>query len=208
MSELIVRDDSTSFKYANHIPLYTFFVLRKAVLSFFSFFFSLKGVRERWRKNMTESVPIWLTAQLCLALYAVGVTLPYLFTYVSPKRYRMAIDTAIQRYMIRRTNKDAYLVRVEQARLAMLENNKTRVLAKRNVQYQKESSSSSSSDESPSTSSSSSSEEIHNEREEEEEEEEDNDVLEGLDSIIDLFDTQTVKTRSPLPRRPGRAFRI
>ncbi len=120
----------------------------------------------------------------------------------------MAIDTAIQRYTVRRTNKDAYLVRVEQARLAMLENNKNRMLAKRNVQYQKERSSSS--DESPSTSSSSSSsEEIHNERDEEEEEEdEENDVLEGLDSIIDLFDTQTVKNRPPLPRKPGRAFRI
>ena len=156
---------------------------------------------------MSDTLSIWVTAQLCLVLYAVAVTLPYLFTYVSPKKYRMSVDTAIQRYTIRRTNKDAHLVRLEQARLALLENNKNRVLAKRNVQYQKESSSSSS-DESPSKGSSSSEESQDEKEEEEEEEEEENDVLEGLDSIIDLFDTQPLKNRPPLPRKPGRAFHI
>lgn len=155
---------------------------------------------------MSDGLPIWATAQLCVVLYVVGVTLPYLFTYMSPKKYRLCIDTAIQNYNERRRYKDAQQLQQEQRRLATLKN--TVILSKRHVQYQKQAPSTSSSEsesESESVSDTSSSSE-----ETGQEETNNNSVIEGLDSIIDLFDTEIVPYHDNKRdyTKPGRAFRI
>jgi len=160
---------------------------------------------------MDDSLPIWLTAQLCIVLYVAGVTFPYLFTYVSPKLHKERISMAIQRYKRQRRLRDEKeRRRLEEAeRQAKIQY--SNALLKRGLEAYQNSSSSSS-------------------EEEEDEEEESEEIIPFIDesmkndkatlqqyaTIIDLFDGQgcttslsaatTIMVRAP--RRAGTVLNL
>lgn len=171
---------------------------------------------------MVDTLPIWLTAQLCIGLYIAGVSLPYLYTYIAPKHYRKVVKCAVDRYKRLRSKRDERLQREND----MLYNNKLMLQHKYATKavknttptsYNQETSSEEDEDESSSSDTETDSEDDKNEQR----------VLEqyakGMDTVIDLFDGQASTTtsasattvimmnnaaRKKLPRKPGSAIKV
>lgn len=141
---------------------------------------------------MDDTIPIWLTGQLCVVLYIIGITFPYLFTYVSVKVYKQRIRFAIQRFYKQRQCREAKerRRREEAERVFHLQQKTAYLQRSAHTTYQNDTSSSSSS----------SSEEEEDEVSKEEVEEEvvfideslknDRKVLQQYASLVDFFDGQ------------------
>jgi len=149
-------------------------------------------------------LPVWVTAQICIVLYVVGVSLPYAFDYISHKEYKQIVRGAIERY---ETQKRELLRKCREheqikARRALVASNAVKNRPVSKVTFNRTilaAATTNSSDSSSSSSSSSSSTE-----EEEEEEEEDvtpeivlkNDRATLMQYVngMDLFDGQSCTT--------------
>lgn len=125
------------------------------------------------------SIPVWITANLCVLLYLAGLGIPYAIDYMSHKEYRRLVRDAIARYSQQKRTADARRRQQCQERISTTKTFNSRTRA---IEYTPSSSSSSSS----SSESDEEDEEMNNDRK----------TLMQYVHGVDLFDGQSSHTSS------------